>query len=292
MGVPHPIPYQGSKRGLASAILAYFPHDVDRLIEPFAGSAAVSLAAASVGKAAAFILNDINAPLMYLWKQIVNDPDATADEYARIWHSQGADARAYYDDVRDRFNRSQQPTDLLFLLTRCVKAAVRSNAQGEFNQSPDNRRKGTHPATMRRHILGASAVLCGCTDILTGDYRDAVNDATSRDLIYLDPPYQGVSATRDGRYVSGLAFSALVEFLRDLNARRLSTIVSYDGRTGDKRHGEPLPEDLAMTRIEIRAGRSSQATLLGRGDLTYESLYLSPALVRRLGSIPRPVPGA
>ena len=35
--VPHPIPYQGSKRGLAPIILAYFPSHFRRLVEPFAG---------------------------------------------------------------------------------------------------------------------------------------------------------------------------------------------------------------------------------------------------------------
>ena len=47
---PHPIPYQGSKRRLAAAILAHAP-SCARLIEPFAGSAAISLAAAARGLA-------------------------------------------------------------------------------------------------------------------------------------------------------------------------------------------------------------------------------------------------
>ena len=34
--VPHPIPYQGSKRNLAPAILGYFPERVGMLIEPLA----------------------------------------------------------------------------------------------------------------------------------------------------------------------------------------------------------------------------------------------------------------
>ena len=52
MRVPHPIPYQGSKRNLAPAILGYFPGGVATLIEPFAGSAALTLATAhhEVGK--------------------------------------------------------------------------------------------------------------------------------------------------------------------------------------------------------------------------------------------------
>ena len=54
MKVPHPIPYQGSKRNLASAILDYFPEHVYTLVEPFAGSAAMTLAAAARNAAARY----------------------------------------------------------------------------------------------------------------------------------------------------------------------------------------------------------------------------------------------
>jgi DNA adenine methylase len=39
---------------------------------------------------------------------------------------------------------------------------------------------------------------------------------------------------------------------------------------------------LNLTLVEIEAGRSSQATLLGREEMTVESLYLSPALADEL----------
>lgn len=55
-------------------------------------------------------------------------------------------------------------------------------------------------------------------------------------------------------------------------------IVSYDGRTGDKTYGEPLPDSLGLTHIEVHVGRSTQATLLGRDHDTFESLCLSPAV--------------
>ncbi|HBB31201.1 MAG TPA: hypothetical protein DDZ80_05770 [Cyanobacteria bacterium UBA8803] len=41
--LPHPIQYQGSKRNLASNILRFLPNRVERLVEPFAGTAAVSI---------------------------------------------------------------------------------------------------------------------------------------------------------------------------------------------------------------------------------------------------------
>jgi len=106
----------------------------------------------------------------------------------------------------------------------------------------------------------------------------------------MDPPYSGVCEGKDRRYAGALSFDAdaLVDTLSALNARGISYIVSYDGQTGEKEFGKPLPEHLGLARLRIEAGRSSQATLLGRKADTVESLYLSPALIARTGEIPLP----
>src|ERR1700722_18142432 len=65
--VPHPFPYQGSKRALARTVLKFLPADTGVLVEPFAGSAAISIAARHANLARAAIINDVNAPLMALW---------------------------------------------------------------------------------------------------------------------------------------------------------------------------------------------------------------------------------
>jgi hypothetical protein len=59
--------------------------------------------------------------------------------------------------------------------------------------------------------------------------------------------------------------------------------LSYDGIKGDKTYGKELPVDLQLYQILIDAGRSTQSTLLGQNDITYESLYLSPALATSVG---------
>jgi DNA adenine methylase len=76
--VPHPTPYQGSKRNLAPAIHGYFPERVGTLIEPFAGSAALTLAVAARGLAARYVINDLNKPLVDLWRAIIESPDKLA----------------------------------------------------------------------------------------------------------------------------------------------------------------------------------------------------------------------
>src|SRR3989442_2842263 len=82
MKVPQPFPYQGSKRNLASAILGYCHEGVGTLIEPFAGSAAITLAGAAANLAKHLIINDFNRPLAELWRAIINSPDRLARRYA------------------------------------------------------------------------------------------------------------------------------------------------------------------------------------------------------------------
>ena len=282
--VPHPFPYQGSKRSIAHDILPYLPTDIDRLIDPFCGSAAISIAAAAYGFAGKFALNDINSALMALWAEILERPVQLTKEYERLWHEQQPDREGYFARVRAEFNATHEPHHLLYLLARIVKGSVRYSSDGQFNQAPDNRRAGMRPETMRRQIFGVSELLAGRTYLSALDFRESIMTATSTDVVYLDPPYQGISFTRDHRYFQGLSYNGLVDVLALMNLNGISYLVSYDGRTGEKQHGQYLPGDLGLRHLEIRAGTSSQATLLGERHDTVESLYLSPALVARLDS--------
>jgi DNA adenine methylase len=282
--VPHALPYQGSKRRLAHVIVRLLPADTDRLLEPFAGSAAVSLAARHLKIGGTAWFSDINAPLIGLWQRILDDPYELADTYGRMWVEQRADPAAYFLSVRTEFNEQHAPHHLLYLLARCVKAAVRYNRDGDFNQGVDHRRLGVRPDLMRSRLVRASATLAG-SRAGVADYRDVLARATERDVAYLDPPYEGVSATRDHRYVAGLPRSEFVTAMIAAVASGTSFLASYDGRSGDRVYGEPLPADLGLLHLHLDAGISSQATLNGESAATVESLYVSPALVRRLGGV-------
>ncbi|NJM40290.1 MAG: DNA adenine methylase [Anaerolineae bacterium] len=284
--VPHPIQYQGSKRSLAPTIIRYLPRHFQRLVEPFAGSGALSIACAARGLADQFWLNDVNKPLANLLSLIVNHPKELAESYARTWNAQHPDSLEHYYRVREDFNRTNDPELFLYLLARCVKGAVRYNSDGLFNQSPDKRRQGTRPETMSRNIWGVSRILKGRVVTTSLDYQDVLANVGSGDVVYMDPPYQGVCGDRDSRYFSGIEFDPYVEALRELNKRDIRYVVSYDGRTGTRTYGKSLPQSLQLVHVELDAGRSSQATLLGRDDVTVESLYLSAALASEVEEQP------
>lgn len=289
MKIPHPIPYQGSKRNLAKYILPFFPLEIKTLFEPFSGSAAISIAAAVHGKATHFHLNDVNQPLIALWNEIINNPKEISAQYESLWMEQQGNERKYYDIVRDNFNKTKRPDYLIYLLARCVKASVRYNANGDFNQSPDNRRLGRNPQQMKDDIFAVSSLLKNKTTLTSADYKEVLKKATSKDLVYMDPPYQGVCATGDPRYFSGIDFDEFMQELKKLNSRNVPFILSYDGRTGKKSYGQNLPDELGMYRLEVEAGRSTQATLLGRDEVTIESVYLSSNLVQKLHIAPTEV---
>src|SRR5258708_23514584 len=82
--IPRPIAYQGSKRNLAADILRHFPVRVMTLIEPFAGSAAITLAAAVRGLATRYLINDLNKPLICLLRAIVDSPGKLARQYEAL----------------------------------------------------------------------------------------------------------------------------------------------------------------------------------------------------------------
>lgn len=286
--LPHPIPYQGSKRGLAPLIGPYVPVDIATWYEPFAGSAAMALWAAHHRRPRFIVLGDVLEPICELWRAILDAPERTAARYAEVWGGQKEGDLAYFNVVRARYNQSRDPVDLLYLICRCVKNAVRFNAKGSFTQSVDKRRLGMRPEKMASAILGAATMLRGRTEVRTGGWLATTADAGPKDFVYMDPPYLGTTIGRDKRYAEGLASEALVGGLRDLRMRGIRFALSYDGQTGEKVYGPPLPDELGLVRLMLHAGKSSQATLAGRDEETIESLYLSPGLGEPMGEVIRP----
>ncbi|MCQ2273973.1 MAG: DNA adenine methylase [Bacteroidales bacterium] len=280
--VPHIVQYQGSKRNLAPQILQYLPIRFNRLIEPFAGMAAITIAVAAQHRADRYHLNDLNEPLVNILKEAITNPQQLIEEYTQVWTEQlnfaGGSVNHFYK-VRDDFNNGDKcAANMLYLLARCVKGSVRYSTSGHFNQSPDKRRMGTNPKNLARNVYLISSFLKGKTDFTSVDYREVTKRAVPGDIVYMDPPYQGVCASRDSRYFSGIDYNDFVECIADLNERGIDYIISYDGSCGNKHYGVDLPSELGLKKIMLNAGLSSQSILLGKKETTIEALYLSQNL--------------
>ncbi len=284
--VPHLVQYQGSKRNLAPVIAQYYPERFNRFIEPFSGTAAMSIFTAFHGKSNRFLINDLNYQVINLMEECIYNPDGLADSYKKIWQSQfdeGENSVDYYYKMRVRFNLlkdNPDPALTLFILARVAKGAVRYNHQGEMNQICDRRRYGTRPDTIRKNAYAISSLLKNKTTLFCKDYNDILAMAQPGDLVYMDPPYQGVGEGLSSRYIKSLEFDEFVESLKLLNERGIDFIVSYDGENDDGKFGKDLPEELELQHLLINAGRSAQGNLNGKKLTTYESLYISRRIRR------------
>lgn len=288
--VPHIVQYQGSKRILAPQILQYMPNRFNRLIEPFSGMAAISIATAYENRTNKFLINDINKPLIDILRGAIENPEHLIECYTRVWNEQftyGENHVQHFYDVRKRFNAGEKtPANMLYLLARCVKGSVRYGKSGNFNQSPDKRRHGTNPKTLAPNIYRISELLKGKASFSSKDYHEILEMAKPGDLVYMDPPYQGVTNVRDNRYYSGVPFDEFANALEILNKRGVDYLISYDGECGGREYGEDLPEKLKCKKVLLNAGLSSQALLLGKRETTFEALYISKALIPEFGRIP------
>ena len=245
--------------------------------------ASVSIAVALEGRAKNFLINDINTSLVGILKETVENPEHLATEYKKIWTEQfsyGDKHTQHFYAVREQFNSGMKtPANFLYLLARCVKGSVRYGRNGNFNQSPDKRRHGTNPQKLEKNLHLISALLKDKTKFLSADYHVVFDIIRPGDLVYLDPPYQGVTDTRDRRYCSGLGFEEFVSALKTLNDKGVDYLVSYDGTCGGKKYGRDLPESLGCKKFLLNAGSSAQSILLGKHDITFESLYVSRSLL-------------
>ena len=287
---PQPFPMQGSKRAQVPIINRLIPDGHPRVFEPFCGSGAASIGARCFGKVNDVFLSDANPALVNLWDDIIKDPVGLARRYDLIWSQQFAghevDLKSYFNSVRERHNANPvgDSAEFLYLLNRIVKASLRYGANGKFNQSADNRRAGARPGTVRQRVLETSLIMKGATTRHC-DWMVALRDAEPGDIIYLDPPYQGTSDSRDQRYYCGLSIAEFESGVQNLVNRDLSVIISYDAIHGPIRYGRALSPELGLLPIDVITGVSAQSTLLGKIQEAHETIYLTPALVDRLGGI-------
>lgn len=263
------IKWSGSKRTQADHILKYVPSSIGTYFEPFIGGGSM-LYAISPQKA---VCGDICEPLISLWNQIKNNPELLAEEYRARWTRLQTEGYQAYYEIRDDFNRTKSPLDLMFLSRTCVNGLIRFNSNGEFNNSLHHTRPGIAPDSLKKIILDWSNHINGA-DFLSCDYKESTKTAKEGDFIYLDPPYFHTV----GRYygTSTIDFDDFLDFLDNLNKRKIKYALSFDGKRGDKDYTIELPKDLYVRHEYIPSGNSSFKKVMDKENLkVYESLYLN-----------------
>ena len=217
------------------------------------------------------VCGDICNPLIELWILIQKDPNKLIISYKKNWMRLQKEGFKVYYEIRDRFNKNQNPDDLFFLSRTCVNGLIRFNKEGKFNNSLHHTRKGIHPERAEKIILDWSKAIQSVI-FIKADYRETTKKATSKDFVYLDPPYFNTK----GRYFGTINYDEFISYLDDLNKRNVKYILSYDGMRGNRSYLKDLPKRLFKRHILLESGNSSFKKVMDKKcEVVKESVYLN-----------------
>lgn len=172
-----------------------------RWIEPFCGSGAIGFNL-GIGQA---LYCDINPHIIRLYREIQNSRIGPAEVQAHLMEAGEAleaGGRAYFNGVRDRFNRQPAPLDFLLLNQASRNGELRFDREGNLDGPFDPQRARFSPARIRRITAQVAFVSLltrhlNCRFICR-DFRETLKRVAPADFLFCDPPDMGWQGDRFG----------------------------------------------------------------------------------------------
>ena len=193
--------WAGNKYRLMGKIQTLLP-DGKRLVEPFAGSAAVFLNT-NYDK---YLLADNNADLINLYN-VLKENGEDFIKYCRPYFTEKNNTEVAYYEFRRQFNatRSVKKKSALFLyLNRHgYNGLCRYNLKGGYNVPFGRYKKPYFPA----EEMLAFANKAQTARFIHQDFVSVMQQAKTGDVIYCDPPYAPVSASANFTQYSAGGFN-------------------------------------------------------------------------------------
>jgi len=211
--------WAGGKGQLLSQLGPFFPTPgtYNRYFEPFLGGGAVFFYL-QPRKA---MLSDLNAELINAYEVIRDRLDDLLKSLRK--HQDDTDyyyaVRAYDPETLDAVRRASR---FIFLNKRCYNGLYRVNSKGLFNV-PIGRYKSP-PRIFDEQNLRNVSLLLRRAEVRLASYELALERATKGDFVYLDPPYQPLSATANFTRYTKVSFEEqdqirLADLLHELDRR-------------------------------------------------------------------------
>ena len=191
--------WAGGKARLAPLIADRAPAEFKHYHEPFLGGGAVFFALHEAGKISVARLADGNEELVDAYLAVRDEVEKLIrhlrDHEGEYSSRTGVSRSDYYYKVRDNFHptsRAGKAARLIFLNKTCYNGLYRVNSKGQFNV-PHGRHD--NPRILDRPGLREASKALTCAEIEAIDFAKACARAEPGDFVYLDPPYQPLSAT-------------------------------------------------------------------------------------------------
>lgn len=217
--------WPGNKYRCLDNILAVLPKG-NRLIEPFAGSAAVSMNT----NYPEYLLAEDNYDLINLFHCLKQEGNEFIN-YCKQFFTGVNNCAAQYYLKREEFNHCQEPKQraaiFLYLNRHGYNGLCRYNQRGIYNV-PFGRHKAPYfPLVEMQHFYKKSQQ----TTFIHNDFRETFKKALPGDVIYCDPPYAPLSQGTNFSAYTGNKFGeqeqiALAKLAIDYANQGITVIIS------------------------------------------------------------------
>ncbi len=101
----------------------------------------------------------------------------------------------YYYEVRERFNKTHEPLDFLFLNRCCFNGMIRFNRNGEFNVPFGHKPQRFSKAYITKIVNQVDYVYVMSRhsnwSFICQDFKETLKNLSEEDFVYCDPPYVG-----------------------------------------------------------------------------------------------------
>lgn len=217
--------WAGGKYRVLPHVLASLPKG-RRLVEPFVGSGAVFLNTSFDH----YLLADINADLIGLYRSLQQDGDSFIAHARRLFTARNNTPERYYA-LREKFNAAGAGADryalFLYLNRHGYNGLCRYNSSGGFNVPFGRYKQPYFPeAEMRQFVAIAERA-----EFVCADFRAVMSKARKGDVVYCDPPYVPLTRTANFTAYAGNVFAgdeqaALAAQALRLGARGVPVLIS------------------------------------------------------------------
>jgi len=188
-----PIKSQGIKTKLVPWIKSIVPNDFNgRWIEPFMGTGVVAF---NIAPSHA-LLCDTNPHIIEFYQEIANKkitPEIVRDYLVHEGAKLLEKGESHYYEIRERFNKTHEPLDFLFLNRAGFNGMIRFNRKGDFNIPFCRKPKRFNQSYVTKIVNQVNYVyrLIQIKDFVfkCQDFKKTIKDGNDTDIIYCDPPY-------------------------------------------------------------------------------------------------------
>lgn len=259
--------WAGGKRRIQKTLITLLPEKFELYYEPFFGGGALYFALQTDNRAQEAVISDLNTDLTNFYSVVRDTPDTLIQKLSNIEFKNTADhyyaARKYFNSISEDEDPVLKAALLIYLNRHCYNGLFRVNSKGEFNV-PFGRYK--NPGMPSVSSIKETSTALQSAIIFNADFEEALQSAGSGDLVYLDPPYDPLSATSSFTNYDRNGFSfveqqRLAEFVQSLD-RKGSYFILSNSSTEDIME---LYSSFEITRVGV--GRSINSRAERRGSV-------------------------